>query len=123
MNTATSHFAIYQCILEPWTRLAMKSSNVVHMRLAAMPWLMLTDPLKATNELERMISEKNHAWAETVLALSQTPMQLWIDMMTGCWSSNPCHAFNTALINNSRRVAHPANRRVRANCRRLGRQD
>lgn len=123
MNGTTTPFAVYQSILEPWTRLAMKSSDVINLRLAAMPWLLLTDPLKAAREIEQMFSEKHDAWTETVFAVSQTPMQLWFDMMTACWSSNPCLALNNSVINSSRRVAHPANRRVRENRKRLGNLD
>ena len=120
MPGTTSPFAVYQSILEPWNRLAMESPDVVNLRLAAMPWLWLTDPVRAVREVEQMFSEKHDAWTETVIAVGQTPMQLWLDMMGACWSSNPYLAFNNAVINSSRRVAHPANKRVKANRQRLG---
>ncbi len=123
MQVSTSPFLVYQCILEPWTRLALKSSDVVHLRLAAMPWLLLTDPINAAREIEQMFSEKHDAWGETVLAVTQTPLKLWFDAMAAFCSNNPGVAFNRAMINSSRRMAHPANKRVRANRKRLGNLD
>lgn len=115
-----SPYVVYQSILEPWTRLALDSPDVVNLRLSSLPLLWLTDPVQAAREIEEMFAEKHDAWSETVLAVSQTPMQLWFDMMSACWSSNPYLACNNAMINSSRRVAHPANRRVTANRARLG---
>ncbi len=120
MLGTTSPFAVYQSILEPWTRLAMKSPDVVNLRLVSMPWLWLTDPVQAAREMEHMFTEKHDALTETLFAVSQTPMQLWFDMMNACWSANPHLAFNNAVIDSSRRVAHPSNKRVKANRKRLG---
>jgi hypothetical protein len=98
----------------------MKSPDVVNLRLVAMPWLWLTDPVQAAREMEKMFTEKHDAWTETVLAISQTPMQMWFDIMNACWNGNSHHAVNDAVINSSRRVAHPSNSRVKANRKRLG---
>ena len=115
-----SPFAVYQSILEPWSRLAMKSPDVVNLRLVSIPWLLLTNPVQAVREIEHMLTEKNDALTETLFAVSQTPMQLWFDTMNACWSANPQLAFNNAVIHSSHRVAHPSNKRVKANRKRLG---
>ncbi len=98
----------------------MKSPDVVNLRLASIPWLWLTDPVQAVREMEQMFTEKHDALTETLFAVSQTPMQLWFDMINACWSANPHIAFNDAVINSSRRMAHPSNKRVKANRKRLG---
>lgn len=120
MLGTTSPFAVYHSILEPWTRLAIKSPDVVNLRLASMPWLLLTNPVQAAHEIEQMLTEKHDALTETLFAVSQTPMQLWSDLMNACWSANPQRAFNNAVIHSSQRVAHPSNKRVKANRQRLG---
>lgn len=120
MLGTSSPFTVYQSILEPWTHLAMKSPDVVNLRLASMPWLWLTDPVQAVREVEQMFTEKHNALTETLMAVGETPMQLWFDVMNACWSSNPHRAINNAVIHSSRRVAHPSNKRVKANRQRLG---
>lgn len=67
-----------------------------------------------------MVTEKQEALNETVLAISQTPTQLWFDMFKACWSGNPYQAANKALIDNSERLAYPSGSRVAANQKRLG---
>ena len=97
----------------------MSSPAVVAMRLNMLPLLWLTEPMKASRETQRMYSEKQAAFQETGLALAQAPLQFWFDAMAACLSANPQTAFARAMINSSRRVARPANRRVRANQKRL----
>lgn len=116
MQACTS---VYQSVLEPWTRLASGAPDVINMRLSAMPWLWLLDPLQALTETQRMFTEKHEAWNETIFAIYQTPLQLWFDTVSASWSQAPQTALNNALINSSRRVARPSNRRVRANQERL----
>lgn len=120
MPVSNSPLFVYASILEPWTKLAMNSPAVVGLRLNLLPWLWLTAPAMASQETRRMISEKQAALHETGLVMSQAPFCFWLDTVSACLSGNPHAAFSSAMINGSRRVARPANRRVRANQKRLG---
>ncbi|ASJ72658.1 hypothetical protein [Granulosicoccus antarcticus] len=120
MPKITSPYAVYHSMLEPWTRLATGSPDVVNLRLVAMPWLWISDPMQASREMQQMITEKHEALSETIVAISQTPMQLWVDIMSACWSANPCQSVNEAFIDSSQRLAYPSNSRVLANQERLG---
>lgn len=109
----------YTRMLEPWTRLAYSSSDVVTTRLTALPWMWLTQPMKASLETQRMFSEKQDAFQETLLVMNQAPMQIWMDTLSALWTSPPHLAFGRAMVNSSRRAAQPSSRRVKANQRRL----
>ncbi|NND90137.1 MAG: hypothetical protein HKN42_04675 [Granulosicoccus sp.] len=115
-NTANS---VYHSVLDPWARLAVNAPVVMSLRLAILPWMWMTNPLKASQEMQRMVTEKQDAIHETLFAISQTPAQMWFDTWNACWSSTPHMALNKAVINSSRRVAQPYTRRVKANHKRL----
>ena len=111
----------YASVLEPWTRLAISTPSVVNLRLATLPWLWLSDPSKAAAEMQGMVEEKSDAWHETAIAISQNSLHFWADVMSAMWSPDPLRAFNRSMINSSRRVAYPSNKRVNANRKRLSR--
>ncbi len=114
-----SCFSVYHSVLEPWTRLAAGVPDVINLRLTAMPWLWLLDPVKAVAETQRMVTEKHEAWNETLVALYQSPMHILFDTLGASWTRAPHVAFHEAVIDSSRRVARPSNRRVKANQTRL----
>lgn len=109
----------YSRMLEPWTRLAYGASDVVNTRLTALPWMWLTHPIKASLETQRMFSEKQDALQETLFVMNQAPMQIWMDTFSALWTTPPHMALGRAMVNSSRRAAHPSSRRVKANQRRL----
>jgi len=113
---------VYACVLEPWTRLASSAPHVASMRLAMLPLLWWSNPVKASMEVQRMFSEKEDAWLETGQALAQAPMRLWLGAFAAMLSNNPSRTLSQAIINNSRFIARPANRRVRDNRDRLRRK-
>lgn len=119
MVGSNSPVYIYTSILEPWTRLAMSSPAVVSLRLTLLPWLWLTEPDRASRETQRMFNEKQAAIQETALALTLAPMWFWADTLSACLNGMPQVAVSRAMINSSRRVARPSNRRVRDNRKRL----
>lgn len=122
MPDTRSPVLFYASILEPWTSLAIGAPSVVGLRLTLMPLLWLTNPLQANNEVSRMFTEKNDALRETSIVMSTAPMQLWFDTLSICLSANPQARFCRAVIDSGRRAARPANRRVRANSKRLSGQ-
>lgn len=109
----------YASVLEPWTRLAISTPDVVNLRLTLLPWLWLTDPFKASKETQRMVQEKSDAWQETAVAIGQNSVQVWFDVMSAVWSPDPMRAISRSMINSSRRAASPSNKRVNANRKRL----
>lgn len=118
-DNPNSCYSVYHSVLEPWTRLAAGVPDVINLRLTAMPWLWLLDPVKAVAETQRMVTEKHEAWNETMMALYHTPMHILFDTLGASWSRAPHVAFNEAVIDSSRRVARPSNSRVKANRTRL----
>ena len=121
MAPASSHYALYNSVLEPWTRLAHSAPGVINLRMAMLPWMMLTEPAKAMDEFQRMVSEKQEAVHETMVAFGQIPLHLWMDTWNACFTMTPQRAIGNAMIKSSRRLASPYSRRVSANRRRLSR--
>ena len=109
----------YPALLAPWQTLASDSSGVIALRLTLMPWLWMFDPAAARRESNTMVDEKKAAFAETQLALWSAPWRFWFDMASGGPLRTPTSMIADAMLQGTRRLAAPSQRRVGANRRRL----
>jgi len=104
----------------PWSPVLANAALVIPMRLALLPWLTLLDPKAGSRETRLMVSEKEAAFAESLLALWLAPVRYWTGLATLSIVPGP-RGIERAFADTSRRAATPYARRVRANRRRLAR--
>lgn len=104
----------------PWRPVFSDAALVVPMRLALMPWLMLTDPAAGHREAGLMVDEKRAAYGESLASLWLAPLRYWTGIATLAVAPGSA-GFDRALAETSRLAAKPYGRRVRSNRRRLAR--
>ena len=102
----------------PWQPVFAEAALVIPMRLALLPWLMLSDPAAGKRESHLMVDEKSAAFAESLASLWFAPFRYWAGLATLSVAPGT-RGVERALAEASREASRPYARRVRANRRRL----